>query len=29
MYEAIVKLSPKEAHVIHFDKNLAIPYKKE
>ena len=24
-----IKLSPKEAHVIHFDKNLAIPYKKE
>ena len=24
-----IKLSPKEAHVIHFNKNLAIPYKKE
>ena len=24
-----IKLSPKEAHVIHFNKNLAISYKKE
>ena len=24
-----IKLSPKEAHVIHFNKNLATPYKKE
>ena len=24
-----IKLSPKEAHVIYFNKNLAIPYKKE